>query len=399
MSSQKEIKKQEERLKHGDNAEILLPLTTIQGNEEMKKAYKFTTIFVLVYSVALFLLGLFSCGWLLFLSRESLWQFAIAAFADIDTFLINFLFLDYLTLSSGAVGFFLGLSILKKNPESCRLWLLFITWQTALSIIQIGPYPLGSPTLYETAIVGGLLLCSWATYTDMTIGRFTLFGKNRLLEFCVLFVVVTQLSAIVYLNAREDSHQYGPNLSEEELDKRIKSSVMRGMKEKMMQETLGKHHKEYVRLFELSDPTEIKELGEYLLENGYAESRLVLMTLGIERFSAGKISEAVDYLQRALKGRYSEFERPAEEFIDFEDAELHYMLFLLYTEQMDSVKAQEEYQKAEALFKKFQQKTSHQFSMEKFKSLCEQTLNSLNTAPLPTTNSTAPEIRADDDRR
>lgn len=301
-------------------------------------------------------------------------------FVDTKTWLNNWYFFGYLYISSGLVGLSLGREIWKNSTGADRLWLLFITWQVAISLLQIGPYRVGEPDKFSIAIVGALFLCSWFTYRNRKIGSFSLISKKHILEFAVFFVVLTQLSGIIFLNTQEDDSKSIHQLTEKELEDRVVDSLGKGMQEKMLFETYGKKYKKYMEFFkqyEQKNGQKLKELGEYLLQNGYANDKFILMALGTEQYSTGDLSGAIKYLSSALEGEYcSEMAKPSSlEMIHFENAQIYYMLSVIYREQGFSERAKEEHTKSQALFKKIKQETSSQDLLKRWENMSQMALN------------------------
>ena len=141
----------------------------------------------------------------------------------------------------------------------------------------------------------------------------------------------------------------------------------------------GKHHKKYMEFYdfyEQKNREKTKELGSFLINNGYSNDKFILTVLGTEKYSTKEVPEAIKYLERALEGGYcSEMAKPHPKLVHFENAQIFYMLFVIYTEQGDTVKANENYTKFQELFKKFKQKPSNIDLIKKWENMSKVGLN------------------------
>ena len=316
------------------------------------------------------MLGIFIIG-SGYIYQDTFLSYVFAEFVDINIWQLNWLFFCCFFISSGALGLFLGWSIWKNNPGSNRLWLLFITWQAASSIIPIGAYRIGEPDKYTIAITSSILLISWFTYRKQSIGTFSLISKKYMSELAVCFVVVSQLAGGIYINSLKDSHQFSHYLTENEMGKLVVDSLGKGVEEKMLSDTYGKHYKKYMEFYdqyEKKDSVLLKKTGAYLLKNGYEKDKFILTTLGTEQYSAGNLSGAISYLNRALEGGYcSELAKPSTEgMIHFENAQIYSMLSIIYTKQKDSGNSQKAYAKSKELFSKVKQEPPTQNLLDRW---------------------------------
>ncbi len=150
---------------------------------------------------------------------------------------------------------------------------------------------------------------------------------------------------------------------------------------------------EFYHHYEQKNGRKVKEIGMYLLRNGYSKDKVILIGLGSERYSAGDLSKAINYFCRALEAEYYyEMDKPSSEAMaHFENAQIHYTLSILYAEQGDSEKAKEEYVNSQILFKKVKKEPPSQDLMKKWENMTEMALNHFNKdfqpEPSPQANS------------
>jgi tetratricopeptide (TPR) repeat protein len=364
--------------------EYFLSITRLGGLKNMDKIYKVTTTLIITYSALLFLLGIFVLGSYYFYFDSSFVESIFTGLVDIDIWLLNWSFIAYLCISSGLLGVYLGCLIWKNKAGADRLWLLFAAWLIAINSIHIGQYSFGEPDTISIAIISCLFLASWFTYRNKKLGAFTILRRNPFAEFFVFFVVLTQLSGILLVGGIEDPNRPVVPLTDTVIEtlttENVKEYFEKKMTQEMKQEMFGKlpeQYEQFYEFFEQKDGSSLRKLGESLLNNGYQNDKFILATLGIEYYAEGDLSKALDYLERALEGGYStELLKPSsEEMIHFENAQIHYMLYLVLTEQGYSEKAQAEYKKSDELFKKVRSAKTYNKYIAKWEDMSKNVLN------------------------
>ena len=134
---------------------------------------------------------------------------------------------------------------------------------------------------------------------------------------------------------------------------------------------------EFYDFYEQKNSEKLKKLGSFLVNNGCSKDKFILMALGTEKYSTNEVPNAIKYLKRAIEGGYcSEMARPSSEsMIHFENAQIFYMLSVIYTEQGDTKKANENYTKSQELFKKIKQEPPSQDLIKKWEDMSKMTLN------------------------
>jgi tetratricopeptide (TPR) repeat protein len=316
----------------------------------MTKLKKITTVGIIVYSAFIFVLPIlfifFSIYYL-----ESFFTFIFGEIVNVNIWKLNCYLLGFISLSSGTLGIISGVAIWKEKSGAERLWLFFISWQLIISFMQIGPYGIGSPDLLSISIVGCLCGWSWFVFWPERFNALFANSKRYLYEVLFLVTIISQVVSIGILNSQKDHVSF--NFSEEN----IETIINRGMGKALRADIYGKYYEKYFEFYERyeeKDSDGLRQCGEFLLENGYEDDRMILGALATESYSRGQSAEAVTYLESALNGDYaSEAVKPSENLIIFEEAQLHYMLYLVHSEMGNAHDSRREHNLAIDFFKKF----------------------------------------------
>ena len=307
---------------------------------------KFTTILILICSILISFLGLFIIGFGYFY-LEPFMKYILAEIFNINVWQLNWNVIGFLFFSIGIVGIIAGVAIWKNKEGGERFWLLLISWQFFRSLIQIGPYSIGSPDVISIIVVGCIAALSWITYCREGLKPIFINSKYYILEIVLLITITSQVMGIFVLNAKEDSFSV----------QNIEDKIENGMHNAILAEMYGERYDDFKKFFddyfEAKNAAFILKSGEFLLENGYKNNRFILRSLAIANYFKGNKYKAAELLKSAIKGNYaSKLAKPSNEGIYLEEAQLHYMLFLIYNELGIENNSKKEYKKAIELFKK-----------------------------------------------
>ncbi len=334
----------------------------------MTKLKKITTVVIIVYSISIFLLSTFSVVFSYYLlGSDSYFKFFLGEIVNLDIWQLNCYVLGFLLLSAGAIGIISGVLIWKGKEGAQRFWLFLISWQFILSFV------IGSPYLPSTIIVGCLCGWSWFVFCRPTFKVLLVNSKCYLLECLLIITILSQTLSIAILNKHKDD--ISSDLAEESVGPIIK----RGMQKAVMVDFFGKHYEKYFEFeehYDKKDGKSLRQCGEFLLKHGYEKDRWILSALAAESYSRGQLTETVNFLKSAIDGDYAKGSKPSEEkYIYFNQAQLHYMLHLVYGELGESNKSETEYNLSAELFKKFY---GDKFSVDLLKRRMETSKRTLN---------------------
>lgn len=338
----------------------------------MTKFKRLTAIGITLYSAFIFVspivLSVFSIYYL-----DSYFLFIFGEIVNVNIWKLNCYLLGFILLSSGMLGIVSGTAILKEKKGAERLWLILISWQLIISLMQIGPYGIGSPDLFSITIVGFLCLWSWFVFWPQRFSVLFSNSKRYLYEILLLFTIISQVVSVVILNAQEDDVSI--NFSEKNIETIINRGMGKALKADIYGKYYDKYHEFYAR-YEEKDRDGLRECGEFLLNNGYENDRFILGALAAESYSRGQTAETVTYLESALNGGYvSEVVKPSEIFINFEKAQLHYMLHVVHSEIGNTHDSQKEYNLSIDFFKKFYDVKYSDEQLEKGMDISKRALN------------------------
>lgn len=343
--------------------------------KKMTKLERISHIIVIVYSVILCLLGL-SLIIIGYYHLNTILRFIFAEVVDVNLWRINWFIFGYLYLSAGLVGTIIGGLLWKGFVGIERLWLLLISSQFALAFIQIGPYSLGSPDALEIIIIGFVCIWSWLIYFRK-VNFANLFKDNRIIELILIITLFSQTLSITYVSSKSDPTSLG--LSEKEIERKLTQGMDNAFKNKLQFDMYGEQHKKYMELYDFYEQKnykKVKEIGNFLIENGYQDDRFVLSVLASEAYYRGNFSETVDLLESALNGDYlSELAKPSENSIFFEEAQIHYALYLVHNDLNNTKIAEAEYSKSIKLFEKYFGKNYSEKSLKRAVKMSADALN------------------------
>jgi hypothetical protein len=263
----------------------------------------------------------------------------------LDIWQLNCYVLGFLLLSTGAVGIISGVLIWKGKEGAQRFWLFLISWQFILSFV------IGSPYFPSIIIVGCLCGWSWFVFCRPSPKILLVNSKRYLFECLLIITILSQIVFIAILNSQKDD--ISSDLTEENIELIFKSGIQKAI----MADLFGKHYEKYSEFEEHYDKKDGKSLmqcGEFLLKHGCKKDRWILSALAAESYSRGQRTETVNFLKSAIDGDYAKGSKPSEEkYIYFNEAQLHYMLHLVYGELGENNKSETEYNLSLELFKRF----------------------------------------------
>jgi tetratricopeptide (TPR) repeat protein len=342
----------------------------------MTKLKKITTVGIIIYSACIFVLPILFIVYSIYY-LDSFLTFIFGEIVNVNIWKLNCYLLGFISLLSGTLGIISGVAIWKEKRGAERLWLIVISWQLIISFMQIGPYGIGSPDWLSISIVSCLCGWSWFVFWPPRFNDLFANSKRYLYEILLLFAIVSQVVSIGILNSQEDDVSI--NVSEGN----IKAIINRGMGKALRADIYGKYYDKYFEFYERyeeKDSDGLRQSGKFLLKNGYEDDRMILGALAAESYSRGQSAETVTYLESALNGGYaSEAVKPSENLINFEKAQLHYMLYLVHSEIGNTHDSQKEYNLSIDYFKKFYDVKYSDELLEKGMDMSKRALNHFRT--------------------
>jgi hypothetical protein len=309
---------------------------------------KSTNIIIFIYSILIFFIGLYIL-WFAFFKFDSFVKYLFAEIINIDIWLLNWYVFGILALCSGTVGIIAAILIWKNVRGSERFWLVLISFQLVVSFFQVGSYKIGEPDLFTIATVGGIFGLSLFAFSRNGISFIFINSNRYLLELLLIISIFVQVAGIALISFKNDKSE----VKEIDVDQIFMSAIQKSFKDELYGSEAEKYV-EFIGAYENKNSEKLIKCGEYLIKNGYENDKGILSHMAVEYYARGEKIKAAELLEASINGNYvSELAKPSGTGIHFEEGQLHYMLYTIYSETQSQARAKREHEMALDSFRKF----------------------------------------------